>query len=178
MARNMKMEVLTFSLILYQSKNCGHRIHVLIMMYDVYWYCQMKKKRMSMKILKKEWFIWKFWKKGASSREQGGGENEIHAPCVCAQNMNVYTIFVLRTYLIGWNFMRGNIWIDAFYKPQLHTLTQFYQKYPSWFKFTRSWSWSHGRWIYNYLYNQCLSPLKLWVRTPLMARCTRYNIMW
>jgi hypothetical protein len=25
------------------------------MMYDVYWYCQMKKKRMIMKILKKEW---------------------------------------------------------------------------------------------------------------------------
>jgi hypothetical protein len=25
--------------ILYQSKNCGHRIHVLFMMYDVYWYC-------------------------------------------------------------------------------------------------------------------------------------------
>ena len=58
MARNMKMELLTFSLIiLYQSKNCGHRIHVLFMMYDVYWYCQVKKKRMIMKILKKEWFI-------------------------------------------------------------------------------------------------------------------------
>jgi len=26
--------------------------------------------------------------------------------------------------------------------------------------------------------NQCLSPLTLWVRTPFMARCTRYNIMW
>jgi hypothetical protein len=24
----------------------------------------------------------------------------------------------------------------------------------------------------------CLSSLKLWVRVPLMARCTRYNIMW
>jgi hypothetical protein len=24
----------------------------------------------------------------------------------------------------------------------------------------------------------CLSPLKLWVRTSFMARCTRYNIMW
>jgi len=23
-----------------------------------------------------------------------------------------------------------------------------------------------GSWIYNYLCNQCLSPLKLWVRTP------------
>jgi hypothetical protein len=42
MARNMKMELHTFSLILYQSKKCGHRIHVLFMMYDVYWYCQMQ----------------------------------------------------------------------------------------------------------------------------------------
>jgi hypothetical protein len=31
-----------------------------------------------------------------------------------------------------------------------------------------SWSsWSHGSWIYNYLCNQCLSPLTLWVRIPL-----------
>ena len=40
------------------------------------------------------------------------------------------------------------------------------------------WSWSYGSWIYNYLCNQCLSPLKLWVRIPFMERCTRYNIMW
>jgi hypothetical protein len=26
--------------------------------------------------------------------------------------------------------------------------------------------------------NQCLSPLTIWVRIPLMARCNRYNIMW
>ena len=39
-------------------------------------------------------------------------------------------------------------------------------------------SWSYGSWIYNYLCNQCLSPLKLWVWTPFMVRCTRYNIMW
>ena len=38
------------------------------------------------------------------------------------------------------------------------------------------WSWSYVSWIYNYLCNQCLSPLKLRVRTPFMARCTRYNI--
>jgi len=41
-----------------------------------------------------------------------------------------------------------------------------------------SWSLSYGSWIYKYLCNQCLSPLKLWVRTPFMARCTRFNIMW
>ena len=30
-----------------------------------------------------------------------------------------------------------------------------------------SWSWSYGSDIYYYLCNQCLSPLTLWVRTPL-----------
>jgi len=35
-----------------------------------------------------------------------------------------------------------------------------------------SWSWSYDSWIYNYLCKQCLSPLKLWVRTSFMARCT------
>ena len=27
--------------------------------------------------------------------------------------------------------------------------------------------WSYGSWIYNYLCNQCLSPLTLWVKTPV-----------
>jgi hypothetical protein len=30
-----------------------------------------------------------------------------------------------------------------------------------------SWLWSYGSRIYSYLCNQCLSPLTLWVRTPL-----------
>ena len=30
----------------------------------------------------------------------------------------------------------------------------------------------------NYLHNQCISPLKLWVWLPLIARCTQYNIMY
>ena len=38
-------------------------------------------------------------------------------------------------------------------------------------KWGPSWSWSYGSWIHNYLCNQCLSPLKLWVRTPFMVRC-------
>ena len=29
-----------------------------------------------------------------------------------------------------------------------------------------------GSWIYNYLCNQCLSPLMLWVRISIRARCT------
>jgi hypothetical protein len=35
-----------------------------------------------------------------------------------------------------------------------------------------SWPWSYGSWIYNYLCNQCLSPLMLWVRFSIRARCT------
>ena len=30
----------------------------------------------------------------------------------------------------------------------------------------RGRSWSYGSWIYNYLCNQCLSPLTLWIRIP------------
>jgi hypothetical protein len=35
-----------------------------------------------------------------------------------------------------------------------------------------------GSWLYDYLCNQCLSPLNLWVWIPLMARCTRFNNTW
>jgi hypothetical protein len=44
--------------------------------------------------------------------------------------------------------------------------------------FSPSWSWLYGSLIYNYLCNQSLSSLSLWVRILFMARCTRYNIMW
>jgi hypothetical protein len=36
-------------------------------------------------------------------------------------------------------------------------------------------SWSYDSCIYNYLCNQCLSSLTLWVRNPFMVRCTRYS---
>ena len=35
-----------------------------------------------------------------------------------------------------------------------------------------SWQWWYGSWIYNYLCNQCLSPLLLWVWISIRARCT------
>ena len=35
-----------------------------------------------------------------------------------------------------------------------------------------SWPWSYGSWIYNYLLNQCISSLVLWVRISIRARCT------
>ena len=34
------------------------------------------------------------------------------------------------------------------------------------------WPWSYGSWIYNYLCNQFPSPLMLWVRISIRARCT------
>jgi hypothetical protein len=40
-----------------------------------------------------------------------------------------------------------------------------------------SWLWSYGSWIYNYLSNQYLSPLKLKFGFPIMARCIRYNVV-
>jgi hypothetical protein len=39
-----------------------------------------------------------------------------------------------------------------------------------------SWPWSHGSWIYNYLCNQCLSPLMLWVRISIRASVQHYVI--
>ena len=49
------------------------------------------------------------------------------------------------------------------------------------FLFLRGEGWvSVVVWLldFHYLCNQCLSPLKLWDRIPLMARCTWYNIVW
>ena len=43
------------------------------------------------------------------------------------------------------------------------------------------WSWSYDSWIYNYLWNQGLSPLKLWVRILIrrgIPVITWYNIIW
>ena len=37
--------------------------------------------------------------------------------------------------------------------------------------YCRGPSW-YGSWNYNYLCNQCLSPLMLWVRISIRARCT------
>jgi hypothetical protein len=34
------------------------------------------------------------------------------------------------------------------------------------------WPWLNGSWIYNYLCNQCLSPLMLWIRISIRVRCT------
>jgi hypothetical protein len=40
----------------------------------------------------------------------------------------------------------------------------------------QSWLWLYGSWIYNYLCNQCLLPLKLWVRTGWWRDHQMYSI--
>jgi hypothetical protein len=35
-----------------------------------------------------------------------------------------------------------------------------------------SWPWSYDSWIYNYICNQCLSPLMLWVRIAIRSMRT------
>jgi hypothetical protein len=39
-----------------------------------------------------------------------------------------------------------------------------------------SWSWSYGSWIYNYLCNQCLSLLKVWVWSLLLYHIMLYQV--
>jgi hypothetical protein len=50
----------------------------------------------------------------------------------------------------------------------LHSSVQYNMAYIFWLG--PSWSWSYVSWIYNYLCNQCLLPLTLWVWIPLIIR--------
>jgi hypothetical protein len=45
-------------------------------------------------------------------------------------------------------------------------------KYKRHLKKWLSWPWSYGSWIYNYLCNQRISPLMLWVQISTRMRCT------
>ena len=57
----------------------------------------------------------------------------------------------------------------------LHVINKVIQK-----RLRLSWSWSYSNWIYNYLCNQCLSPLTLWAWIPFRRRlldttlCNKY----
>jgi hypothetical protein len=45
----------------------------------------------------------------------------------------------------------------------LFLLSEYHKYYSVTIKYkVLSWPWSYGSWIYNYLCNQCRSPLKLW----------------
>jgi len=53
-----------------------------------------------------------------------------------------------------WGSRVGTVWYDSLVR---YSMSQ-------WGHHRRD---SYGSWIYNYLCNQCLSPLKLWIRIPL-----------
>ena len=70
--------------------------------------------------------------------------------CMCVRDIDFTTEF--------WNFSNGVVFF-------CYIIFFFYHyKY---IKQRPSWSWSYGSWIYNYICNQCLSPLTLRVRIPL-----------
>jgi hypothetical protein len=53
--------------------------------------------------------------------------------------------------------VQAEVWLMSLYKGTFYKL---------------GWPWSYGSLTYNYLCNQCLSPLMLWVRISIGARCT------
>jgi hypothetical protein len=64
------------------------------------------------------------------------------------------------------SFLIEMVWMASIYLVSIRTRSKQIHKDGS------SWPWSYGIWIYNYLCNQCLSPLMLWVRISTRARCT------
>ena len=79
------------------------------------------------------------------------------------ENTMLYTIFII---VVLWAFSVININIPTC------IWSSFYTFIPG-----PSWSWFNGSWIYNYLCNQCLSPLTLWVQI-LLRRGVLYTTLY
>jgi hypothetical protein len=58
------------------------------------------------------------------------------------------------------------VWFILFCLILIHTTSWLYPDITK-----HKWPWSYGSWIYNYLWNQCISSLMLWVRISIRARC-------
>jgi hypothetical protein len=82
-----------------------------------------------MKILKKEWFIWKFEKRG-DSREKGGGGNEIHAPSACAVDTwnNLLDSVVTAKNIVTFESRLDTLWKD---QPLYYNYKECIQNYPT-----------------------------------------------
>jgi hypothetical protein len=79
-------------------------------------------------------------------------------------------INVTNAFSLKFNLMTDFYWEN--YKNKQHIVTNYYHDiltllYWSILRRGLLWPWSYGSWIYNYLCNQCRSPLKLWVWIPL-----------
>ena len=51
-----------------------------------------------------------------------------------------------------------------------HPTSEFRTSLSLQYNFIMGLLWPHGSWVCNYIFTQCLSPLTLWVRTPLRRR--------
>ena len=85
---------------------------------------------------------------------------------------NVFSDFILVIFIVYWIPHKSNYF--QLFMSIYHLCIYFWNLYHIQ---GSSWLWSYGRWFYDYLCNQCLSPLELWVWILHMVRCTRYNIM-
>ena len=81
-------------------------------------------------------------------------------------------MFISKTIVTYTHFKHGE-WYQTYYAQHISESKQFLYS-----RFIISWSsnilrgpWLYGSWIYNYLCNQCLSPLMLWVRISIRTRC-------
>jgi hypothetical protein len=91
-----------------------------------------------------------------SSTNKTGEKIHTYPMVIWAQEKNCWTV---------WS-MLDQLWLN--FMKVVTVTTQHFSGPP--------WSRLYGSLIYNYLCNQCLSPLKLWVPTLFMVRCTHYNI--
>ena len=90
--------------------------------------------------------------------------------CVCNPEINLVCCLSIIVYIRPWliNCLLAQTWPSG--KKKVPTQILFSSKTQE-----SSWLWSYGSWIYNFLCNQCLSPLKSWVQALFMARSTWCN---
>ena len=72
----------------------------------------------------------------------------------CSSLLNLYNQNWLNPIDLKYNLYHTDVKVNMFYPIIRNIITVHYNK-------------SYGSWIFNYLCNQCLSPLMLWVRIPL-----------
>jgi hypothetical protein len=112
----------------------------------------------------------------------GGNQNTRRKPPTCRKSRTKYYIILYQVHLawagfelttsvvIGTSLFLLNLFllIHFLFVLGFITIDWFWYWILWWNQYRRlPWPWSYGSWIYNYLCNQCLSLLKLWVRIQL-----------
>ena len=93
------------------------------------------------------------------------------------QKSQMKILYLLVTYVNRLDIVRGCrrgrdlmvVWFTTTYAINAYHPTTYHYHYIFYCSIIKSWIW-------HYLCNQCLSPLKLWVRISFIARCTWYDI--